>query len=75
MRLFSGFRHKNKSEKFQVGFFDKQESFPFAIVRVLDKSSNVPSNTVYYVICAKSLSKARGSNHPDSNPDSLSTAT
>ena len=54
---------KIKDGKFHFGLFDKKDSFPFSIVRMPDKSSNVPSNTVYSVIGAESLRIARASNN------------
>ena len=60
---------KIKGGKFQFGLFDKIDSFPFSIVRMPDKSSNVPSSIVYSAIGAESLRIARASN----NPESLST--
>ena len=56
--------------KFHFGLFDKRDSFPFSIVRMLDKSSNVPPSIVYSAIGAESLRTARSSN----NPESFSTA-
>ena len=61
---------KIKDGKFRFGLFDKRDSFPFSIIRISDKSSNVPSNIVYSDIGAESLRIARASN----NPESLSTA-
>ena len=61
---------KIKVGKFHFGFFDKRDSFPFSIVRMPDKSSNVPSSIVYSAIGAESLRIARASN----NPESFSTA-
>ena len=61
---------KIKDGKFHFGLFDKRDSFPFSIVRMPDKSSNVPSSIVYSAIGAESLRIARASN----NPESLSTA-
>ena len=61
---------KIKDGKFQFGLFDKRDSFPFSIVRMPDKSSNVPSSIVYSSIGAESLRIARASN----NPESFSTA-
>ena len=61
---------KIKDEKFHFGLFDKRDSFLFSIVRMPDKSSNVPSSTVYSAIGAESLRIARASN----NPESFSTA-
>ena len=57
-------------EDFIFGLFDKRDSFPFSIVRMPDKSSNVPSSIVYSVIGAESLRIAGASN----NPESFSTA-
>ena len=45
-----------KDGKFQFGLFDKRDSFPFSIIRMPDKSSNVPSTIVYSAIGAESLS-------------------
>ena len=61
---------KIKDGKFQFGLFDKRDSFPFSIVRMPDKSSNVLSSIVYSTIGAESLRFARAS----SNPKSFSTA-
>ena len=65
-----GLNIRIKDEKFNFGLFDKRDSFLFSIVRMPDKSSNVPSSTVYSAIAAQSLRIARASN----NPDSFSTA-
>ena len=62
---------KIKDEKFQFGLFDKRNSFPFSIVRMPGKSSNVPSSTVYSATGAESLRIATLSN----NPESFSKAT
>ena len=56
--------------KFHCGLFDKRDSFPFSMVRMPDKSSNVPFSIVYSAIGAESLRIARASN----NPESFSTA-
>ena len=61
---------KIKDGKFHFGLFDKRDSFPFSIVRMPDKSSNVPSSIVYSAIGTESLRIARASN----NPESFSTA-
>ena len=61
---------KIKDRKFQFGLSDKRYSFPFSVVRMQDKSSNVPSSIVYSAIGAESLRIARASN----NPESFSTA-
>ena len=70
MRSVSWFKHQIKDGKFHFGLFDKRDSFPFSIVRMPDKSSNVPSSIVYSAIDAESLRTARASN----NPESFSTA-
>ena len=54
---------KIKDRKFQFGHFDKRESFPFGIVRMPEKSSNVPSSIVYSATGAESLRIARASNN------------
>ena len=59
-----------KDGKFHFGLFDKRDSFPFSIVKMPDKSSNVSSSIVYSAIGAESLRIARASN----NPESFSTA-
>ena len=62
---------KIKDGKFQFGLLDKRDSFPFSIVRMPDKSSNVPSSIVYSAIGAESLRIAIASSN---NPESFSTA-
>ena len=57
---------KIKDGKFRFGLFDKRDSFPFSIVRMPDKSSNVPSSIVYSAIGHESLRIARASNSPKS---------
>ena len=49
--------------KFVVGLFDKRDSFPFHIVRMPYKSSNLPSNIFYSSIGAETLRIARASNN------------
>ena len=68
---------KESTDKHETSFLDlnfkikdKRDSFPFSIVRMPDKSSNVPPNIVYSAIGAESLGIARASN----NPESFSTA-
>ena len=61
---------KIKDGKFRFGLFDKRDSFSFSIVRMPDKSSNVPSSIVYSAIGAESMRIASASN----NPESFSTA-
>ena len=56
---------KIKYGKFHFGLFDKRDSFPFSIVRIPDKSSNLPSSIVYSAIGAESLRIARASNNPE----------
>ena len=55
-----------KDWKFYFGLFDKRDSFPFTIVTMPDKSSNVPSGIVYSAIGAESLKISRASNKPES---------
>ena len=61
---------KIRDGKFRFSLFNKRDSFPFPIVRMPDKSSNVPASTVYSAIGAKPLGIAGAS----SNPESFSTA-
>ena len=61
---------KIKVRKFLFGLFDKRDSFPFSIVRMPGKSSNVSSSIAYSAIGAESLRIARAGN----NPESFSTA-
>ena len=61
---------KIKDGKFHFGLFDKRDSFPFPIIRIPDKSSNVPSSLVDFTIAIELLRNARATN----NPASLSTA-
>ena len=56
---------KIKDGRFQVGLFDKRDGFPFAIVRMPYRSSNIPSNMFYSSIGAETLRIARASNNPD----------
>ena len=52
---------KENTDKHEAGFLDlvilvsliKRDSFPFSVVRMPDKSSKVPSSTVYSAICAE----------------------
>ena len=55
-----GLKFKIKNEKFQVGLFDKSDSF--STVRMPDK----PSNINHSAISVESLRIARASNNPDS---------
>ena len=59
---------KIKDGKFHFGLFDKRDSFAFSIVRMPDKSSNVPFSIVYSAIGAhaQSLRIPRASNNPES---------
>ena len=50
--------------------FDKRDPFPFSVVWMPNKSSDVPSSVVYSAIGAESLRIARASK----NPESFSTA-
>ena len=56
---------KFKDGRFQVGLFDIRDGFPFTIVRMPYRSSNIPSNMFYSSIGAKTLRIARASNNPD----------
>ena len=60
---------KIKDGEFHFGLFDKRDSFPFSVVRMADKTSNVPSSIVYSAIGDESLRIARAS----SNTESFST--
>ena len=57
---------KIRDGKFRFSLFDKRDSFPFPIVRMPDKSSNVPASTAYSTIGAKSLRIVGVSNNPES---------
>ena len=52
--------------KFHFGLFDKRNSFPLCIVRMPDKSSNIPSSIFYSAIGAESLRIVISSNNPES---------
>ena len=39
-----------RNNKFEVGLFDKRDNFNFSIVRMPEKSSNIPSNIFYSAI-------------------------
>ena len=60
-------------EDFIFDLFDKRDSFPFSIVRMPDKSSNVPSSLVYSAIVPESLRIARTSNNPESFSKAITT--
>lgn len=56
MRLvFSDLDKNIMVEKFQVGLFDKVDSFPLSILRMPDKSSNVPCNIVHFSVSVESF--------------------
>ena len=55
-----------KGRKFHFGLCDKRDSISLSIVRMSDKSGNVPSSIVYSAIGAESLRIARASNNPES---------
>ena len=57
---------KIRGGKCHFGLFDKRDSFPFSIVRMPDKSSNVPSSIVYSATGAELLRIAIASNNPES---------
>ena len=52
--------------KFHFGLFEKKDWFPFSIVRLPGKSSNVPSNIVYSAIGGESLRIDKASNNRES---------
>ena len=54
---------KIKNHKFQIDLFDKRDSFPFSIVRMPEKSRNIPSNIAYMSIGADCLRIARACNN------------
>ena len=61
---------KIRDRKFQIGLFNKRDPSPpspFCIVRMLDKSGNIPSNIVYSATGAEFLRnvRARATNKPD----------
>ena len=56
-----GLNIRIKDEKFNFGLFDKRDSFLFSIVRMPDKSSNVPCSIIYSAVGAKSLRISRAS--------------
>ena len=58
--------NKIKDGKFHFGLFDKRDSFPFSVVIMPDKSSNIPSSIVCSAIFAESLRIVRASNNPES---------
>ena len=63
---------KVKDGQFQVGLFDKRDAFPFTIVRMPYKSSNIPSSNIFYSsICAETLRIARASNNSNSFSSSI----
>ena len=51
---------------FQTSLFDKRDSFPFSIVRMPYKCSNIPSKTFYATIGAEILRIGRASSSLDS---------
>ena len=63
---FLDFNIKIKDGKFHFSLFGKRDSFPFSIVRMTDKSSNVPSSINYSAIGAELLRIAQASNNPES---------
>ena len=56
---------KIEQGKFLVGLFDKRDNFPFKIVRMPFKSSNLPSNMFYSAIGAEILRIAKACNNVD----------
>ena len=70
MRPVSWINIKIKDGQFHFGLFNNRDQFPFSIVRMPEKSSDVTSIIVYSANGAESLRIARASN----NPESFSTA-
>ena len=62
---------KIKDGKFHFSLFDKRDSFPFSIVRIPGKSSDVPCSIVYSAIGAESLRIARANNNPESSSTAI----
>ena len=57
---------KIKDSKFIVGPFDKKDNFPFSIVIIPYKSSNLPSNRFYSAIGAETLPIAKANDNANS---------
>ena len=62
---------KIKDEKFHFGIFDKRDSFPFSIIRMPDKSSNVPYSIFYSAIGPESLRIAKAANNAAPFPTAI----
>ena len=62
---------RQKKKKFQISLFDKIDSFPFSIVRMCEKSSNIPSNIFYMSTRAEYLRIARACNSQNSFLNSI----
>ena len=54
-----------KDNQFEIGLFDKRDAFPFSIVRMPHKSSNIPSSIFYSSIGAEVLRIARVSTNSE----------
>ena len=54
-----------KGRSFETSLYDKRDSFPFSIVRMPYKSSNMPSKIFYSTIGAEVLRLGRASSTPD----------
>ena len=52
-------------EKFVYKLFDKRDEFPFSVVRMPDKSSNIPSYIFYGTILSEIIRIARSTLHLD----------
>ena len=50
---------KIENGKFMLGLFDKRDNFPFSIVGMAYKATNLPSNMFYTAIAAKTLRIAK----------------
>ena len=62
---------KIEDGKFHFVLFGKRYSFPFSIVRMPDKSSNILSSIVYSTIAAQSLRIARENKTRNLSPQQL----
>ena len=66
--IFLNLDIKIKDWEIWFGLFDKRDLFPFCIVRMPDKSINVPSSTTSSFIGAELLRIARASNILNHSP-------
>ena len=57
--VFLDLHNKIKNDKFQIGFFDKGDSFPYGIIRMPETFSNIQSYMFYMSVGGGYLTKAR----------------